>query len=258
MDAPLPGTVSARVSAAGASPGRPDPRVSVIVPTWNEASALPSLLESLRRQTVREFEVIVADSGSTDGTQQVAAAFDARFLPGQRKGPAEGRNRGARAARTDTLVFVDADCLLPPQLLESILSALDDPAVVGGATLFRPIDGTAAERTLFFLASAYQKAMNVWGYPHNAGFCFFFRGSAFQRLAGLREDLFLNETHDIALRSRSIGGFVNLPVYVATSTRRFRKHGFARTVLHEYLGSTLLYYVARHAPPASFQPEPVR
>ncbi|HYM40402.1 MAG TPA: glycosyltransferase [Thermoplasmata archaeon] len=234
------------------------PRLSVIIPTWNEASTLGSLLDSLRRQSVHDFEVIVADSGSTDGTEAVASSLRARYVPGERRGPAEGRNRGALQARSDVLVFVDADCILSSDVLERILVELRDPSVVGGATMYRPLDGTAGERCLFFLANAYQRAMIAWGFPHNAGFCFFFRRSAFERLGGMREDLFLNETHDIALRSRPLGRFVSLPVSVDTSMRRFRKNGFARTVLHEYLGSTILYYLARTPPPEAFRPEPVR
>lgn len=234
------------------------PRFSVIVPTWNEAETLPVLLESFRRQTVGDFEVLVSDSSSTDGTEEVARSFGATYLPGERKGPAEGRNRGAQKARARILVFVDADCVVAPDLLQRIGQALDDPSIVGGATMFRPAEGTVAERILFFFANAYQRAMIAWGFPHNAGFCFFFRRSAFQRLSGMREDLLLNETHDVALRSRTLGTFVSLPVYVSTSTRRFRKHGFARTVVLEYLGSTLLYYMTGRPPPAALRPAPVR
>ena len=240
------------------SVGRAPPRFSVIVPTWNEAQTLPALLESLRHQTVDEFEILVADSGSTDATEAVTRSYGARYLPGERKGPAEGRNRGAREAQAEILVFVDADCIVAPDLLERIGASLEDPSVVGGATLFRPADGTWGERALFFLANAYQRAMIAWGFPHNAGFCFFFRRSAFERLMGMREDLLLNETHDIALRSRTLGTFVSLSVQVSTSTRRFRKHGFARTVVVEYLGSTLVYYLSGQPPPPSLRPEPVR
>ena len=234
------------------------PSVSVIVPTWNEARSLPGLLDSIGRQTVRDFEIIVADSGSTDRTAEIASAFGARCIAGRRHGPAEGRNRGARQASGNTLVFVDADCVLPPDLFERILTTLDDSSVIGGATFYRPLDGTRTERSLFFLANAYQKAMTTCGFPHNAGFCFFFRRAAYERLGGLREDLFLNETHDIALRSRVLGRFVSVPVAVLTSPRRFRTNGFAKTVLYEYLGSTLLYYLARRAPPEAFRPKPVR
>jgi glycosyltransferase involved in cell wall biosynthesis len=234
------------------------PRISVIIPSWNEARTLPVLFGSLRRQTVQDFEVILADSGSTDDTLRVAASFGVRWSVGERKGPAEGRNRGARLARAEVLVFVDADCVLPPDVLEHLLTALADREVIGGATLFHPMEGTRPERLLFFLANAYQRATIAWGWPHNAGFCFFFRRNAFEQLGGMREDLLLNETHDIALRSRELGRFVSLSDVVDTSMRRFRGNGFAQTVLHEYLGSTLLYYVTGRQPTAVFRPEPVR
>ncbi len=230
----------------------------MIVPTWNEARYLPALLESLRRQTVPPHEMVIADSGSTDGTADVAASHGARYIPGERKGAAEGRNRGARAASGEVFLFVDADCVVPPDLVAQVAVALDDSQVIGGATMFLPLGGTLPERFLFFLANAFQRATIAWGLPHNAGFCFFFRRSAFERLHGLREELILNETHDIALRSRPLGRFVSLPVAVATSMRRFRRNGFAQTVVREYFESTILYYVTGRSPAERFHPRAVR
>ncbi len=232
--------------------------VSVVVPTLDEAKYVPALLESLRRQTVQSLEVLVADSGSSDGTGELAASAGARVLAGERRGPGEGRNRGARAARGEILLFADADCVLPPTLIESVLAALSAPDVVGGATAFMPQDGTALDRLLFGLANAYQRAMTECGFPHNAGYCFFFRRDAFEELGGIREDMLLNETHDLALRSRRLGRFVYLPTVVLTSMRRFRKYGYARTILREYVASTLLYYVTGRTPSESFRPKPAR
>jgi glycosyltransferase involved in cell wall biosynthesis len=232
--------------------------VSVVVPTWNEARYVPELLDSLRRQTVPPLEILVADSGSTDGTAEVAAARGARVLPGERKGPGEGRNRGAKAAAGDVLLFADADCIAPPDLVEAVLAALGDPRVIGGATMFLPQDGNALDRLLFGFANAYQRAMTELGFPHNAGYCFFFRRASFERLGGIREDMLLNETHDVALRSRPLGRFVFLPIVVRTSMRRFRKHGYARTILREYVASTLLYYLTGRTPSGAFRPEPAR
>src|SRR6266511_3482136 len=106
------------------------PRISVIVPTWNEAKYLPALLASLQAQTAPPLEVIVADSGSTDGTPDLARAAGALVLEGGRKGPGEGRNRGARAARGDVLLFVDADCTVPPELLSAVEAALARPGAL--------------------------------------------------------------------------------------------------------------------------------
>ncbi len=234
------------------------PRISVVVPSWNEAESLPALLESVRRQSLPAFEVLVADSGSTDGTEGVVDRAGFRYLPGPRLGPGEGRNRGARAASGDVLLFVDADCRMPPDLLAGVARALEDATVIGGATRFLPEDGNVTERLLFFLANGYQSAMTMWGFPHNAGFCFFFRKASFERLGGIREDMLLNETHDIALRSRALGRFVNLPVAVSTSPRRFRQRGLSGTILHEYVGSTLVYYATGRTPATFFRPKPVR
>jgi glycosyltransferase involved in cell wall biosynthesis len=232
--------------------------VSVIVPTLNEAKYLPSLLGSLKRQSFTDFEVLIGDSGSTDGTQEVAAAAGARVLEGERKGPGEGRNRGARAAGGRVFLFLDADCVAPAGLFEAVLKALDDPQVIGGATSFTPLDGKRRDRLLFTLANLYQRVMTEWGFPHNAGYCFFFRREAFEKLGGIREDMLLNETHDIALRSREAGRFVFLPIEVQTSMRRFRTYGYARTIVLEYLASTLFYYVTKRTPPEAFSPKPAR
>ena len=232
--------------------------VSAVVPALDEAKYLPALLESLRRQTVPVSEVLVADSGSTDGTPEVCAAAGARVLSGERKGPGEGRNRGARAARGDVLLFMDADTVAAPDLVASVLAALRDPGVVGGATAFMPQDGTLLDRLLFGFANAYQRTMTELGFPHNAGYCFFFRRPSFEKLGGIREDMLLNETHDIALRSRALGRFVFLPVVVRTSMRRFRAHGYARTIVREYVASTLYYYVTGRTPSDRFRPKPAR
>jgi len=232
--------------------------VSVIVPTWNEAKYLPSLLASLGNQTKPPREILVADSGSTDGTDEVARAAGAIVLVGERRGPGEGRNRGAEAARENVLLFIDADCIAPPDLVEAVVAALDEPEVIGGAAGFLPVGGGPGERLLFALANGYQRAMTLWGFPHNAGYCFFFRRDAFRALKGLREDMPLNETHDLALRSRSVGRFVILPLAVFTSMRRFRSYGYARTILREYVPATLLYYATGRTSAERFRPAPAR
>jgi glycosyltransferase involved in cell wall biosynthesis len=245
-------------AASEARAARKASSVSVIVPTWNEADYLPRLLDSLRRQTRSPDEILIADSGSTDRTADVARAAGARVLEGPRKGPGEGRNRGARAAHGDVFLFLDADCQAPADLVATVLEALHDPEVIGGATGFAPEDANLAERILFALANGYQRAATLWGFPHNAGYCFFFRRPAFEALGGLREDMLLNETHDLALRSRSLGRFVILPISVRTSLRRFRAYGTLRTVLREYVASTVLYYATRRTSAERFRPAPAR
>ena len=84
-------------------------KASVIIPTLNESALLPGLLDRLDRQTFRDFEIIVADAGSTDGTRAICHARGVILTEGGM--PAVGRNRGAVMARGERLFFFDADVL---------------------------------------------------------------------------------------------------------------------------------------------------
>ncbi len=93
-------------------------RLSIIIPTLNEALALPLLLRDLAGLGTSA-EVIVCDGGSTDATCETAVANGARLLQVSR-GRAAQMRAGAQAARTDLLVFLHADTRVPPEALAAI------------------------------------------------------------------------------------------------------------------------------------------
>jgi glycosyltransferase involved in cell wall biosynthesis len=111
-------------------------RVSVIVPTFNGAWCLGQTLRSVQAQTLTDFEVIVIDDGSTDGTAQLArdvASADGRFrvLEQQNAGVAITRNRGIALAKGDYVAPLDQDDLWKPEFLAEAVKALDqNPAAV--------------------------------------------------------------------------------------------------------------------------------
>src|SRR2546427_13213414 len=85
------------------------PRISVIVPTWDEAKYLPGLFESLKHQTIPPDEVLVADSGSSVGTPEVARKAGAVVIEGERRDPGEGRKPGAPTSTAEVLIYAQAD-----------------------------------------------------------------------------------------------------------------------------------------------------
>jgi rSAM/selenodomain-associated transferase 2 len=106
-------------------------RVSVIIPTLDEAARLPALVAALRGESDL-VEIIVADGGSADGTAAVAENLGARLVRSAR-----GRGRqlraGAAAASGEILLFLHADSVFPTGGLAALAAALDrDPAVPGG------------------------------------------------------------------------------------------------------------------------------
>lgn len=98
------------------------PTVSVIIPTYNSAAFVAEAVESVRRQSFANIEIIVVDDGSTDDTARVlepyrrSGAVHYESQPNQ--GPSAARNAGIRAARGHFLAFLDADDTIPPHSVE--------------------------------------------------------------------------------------------------------------------------------------------
>ena len=115
------------------------PRVSFIIPAFNEERALPSCLDSILalKGTGASFEVIVVDNNSTDQTVKVAEASGARVVPWAVQGIAAARNAGAVQAKGDLLAFIDADGRVSRGWLEAALSEISRSSVVTGWNYFR-------------------------------------------------------------------------------------------------------------------------
>jgi glycosyltransferase involved in cell wall biosynthesis len=110
------------------------PLVSVIIPTYNYAGYIADALESILAQTVRDFEVLVVDDGSTDNTREVVGRFtDARvrLLRKENGGTASARNAGRKVARGAYIAWLDADDLWRPVFLERMLTVLEAEPEVG-------------------------------------------------------------------------------------------------------------------------------
>jgi GT2 family glycosyltransferase len=115
--------------------------VSVIVAVRNGGAELALLLDRLHAQTLprTDFEVIVADDGSTDGaTDGLGGDGWLVVSAGPPRNPYHARNRAAALARGHVLAFTDADCLPEPDWLERGLAALEHADVVGGVVRFVP------------------------------------------------------------------------------------------------------------------------
>ena len=106
-----------------------EPVLSIIVPVRDGAATLGAALLALGSAGA-DAELIVCDDGSRDGSARIAAAHGARVLGHDAStGPAEARNRGARAARGSILVFVDADVRVRADTLGLLRRELDEPQV---------------------------------------------------------------------------------------------------------------------------------
>ncbi len=103
--------------------------ISVIIPTYNEESVIVECLSSLDRQSIKDFEVIVVDDGSTDNTvekirQLNILNYKLTITKGKHAGPGAARNEGSKQAKGNILVFVDADMTFDMSFLEKLIEPI--------------------------------------------------------------------------------------------------------------------------------------
>lgn len=104
------------------------PKVSVIIPTFNNALFISEAIESVIKQTFTDFEVIVVDDGSTDNTKEVLSRYTdtrIRYIYQENKGPSVARNNGVRTAVGEYIAFLDSDDLCLPERLAIQISFLE-------------------------------------------------------------------------------------------------------------------------------------
>ena len=204
-------------------------KLSIIIPTLNEASYLPQLLRALRNQTRVPDEIIIADAGSIDGTAGLARASGVIVVPGGR--PSAGRNAGAKAATGDIFLFLDADVLPAPDFIER---ALDKFRTAGGGIascfIYTP-NPKRSDRIFIELSNSCMWAVRRIA-PHAPGFCIFVDRQIYHLIGGFDESLILSEDHDFVRRASKYCTFhILAPLRIPVSFRRIEKEGFGMLML---------------------------
>lgn len=105
------------------------PYFSIIVPVYNRIGEVEDLLESLSRQSSKEFEVVLVEDGSTERCGEVAAKYsgviDVKYFYKENEGRSIARNYGMERASGEYFLFFDSDCVIPPQYVETLRAALN-------------------------------------------------------------------------------------------------------------------------------------
>ena len=199
-------------------------RVSVIIPTLNEAHNIEALLESLRllEPTV---EIIVVDGGSTDGTVDAAERAGAKLLV-TRPGRAGQMNAGAAAATGGILLFLHADTRLVPDYSAFVRHTLRRHGVVAGAFRFKLDASGSGYRLLEKLANWRSRVLQM-PYGDQA---LFITARIFRSLGGF-PDMPIMEDFEMARRLKRRGRIALAPRPATTSARRWRERGPLKTTL---------------------------
>lgn len=245
------------------------PEFSIIIPVYNRPDEVADLLDSLEKQTVRNFEVVLVEDGSTVPCRQQAdkalgRGLEVKYFAKDNEGRSIARNYGMERASGSYFVFFDSDCVIPPSYFETLARALS-------ATPLDCFGGPDAAHESF---SDTQKAINfaMTSFLTTGGirggkvqlekfvprtFNMGFSRRVYERVGGFRE--MFSEDIDMSTRIRrdgfSIGLLRDVPVWhkrrgnLGKFFRQVYVFGMSRITLHLLYPSSLMLV---HTLPAVF------
>jgi glycosyltransferase involved in cell wall biosynthesis len=207
-----------------------DPFVSVIIPTLNEEKYIQVALNALKNQDYKgKYEIIISDGGSKDSTLKIARKYADKIVVTKNKGPASGRNAGAKAASGDILLFIDADTLLLFNGLTEIVKAFKNGVIVGATCPVIPLSHQAKDFAIYWFYTQFAKTSIKFKRVHIAGICCAYKKKAFEEAGGFDEGLIFSEDMDFSRRISKLGDVAFTDKTIAlTSTRRFERWGRTR------------------------------
>jgi len=221
-------------------------KFSVVVPAYNEEKYIQRTLEALTKQTFSDFEVIVKDGKSQDQTVAIAKRFAARVVSTKDRSAADARNQGARHAKGEILVFIDADTPIPPEALERFSKVMSTEGIIGVSCRKVPQSVRILDRFFYEFTnfSTYISCMFRQGGAH--GNCMLIRRSVFERVGGFNPNVIVAEEQELIRRALSFGRYrFLLDFYVLENPRRLKRWGRLRLYLVWFKGMFTSFWAGR-------------
>lgn len=190
---------------------------SIVIPAYNEEGWLPATLDTLRQAMEKislRGEIIVTDNNSTDATADVARRHGVHVVYEAINQISRARNTGAREAQGRYLVFVDADTLVSPELLDTALQNLESERCIGGGAVAHFEE--ERYKAVHFVVGCWNllsRSLRL------AAGCFFYcRKDAFEQAGGFSEAVYASEEIWLSKKLGRIG----------------RKQGRKFCIIHQY------------------------
>jgi glycosyltransferase involved in cell wall biosynthesis len=198
--------------------------IAVVIPTRNEIDYLPRLVECLDRQTWDQFDIIVADNFSEDGTREYCRKTGLFMVNGGH--PSAARNVGAKLASTDWVLFLDADILINDDFVERAVDRAQYHQAEVASFAFELITDELVIKLIEKLAVWYFVCTSVAGFSHGLGGALLVKKTAHESVNGFDESITVAGDQDYIHRLAKSHKYCFLTEpRVKVSARRFGKEG---------------------------------
>lgn len=198
--------------------------ISVVIPTYNEAACIRSTIRTLWEHDTATLirQIIISDSGSTDGTVEAAKAEGVEVVRSPQKGRSAQMNYGASLASGELLYFLHADTLPPKGFTQDMLHAVQSGFAAGCYRLSFDYDHW------FLKANCWFTRFDVDAIRFGDQSLFVTR-QAFQAAGGFCEQHVVLEDQHLVKKLKKRGRFAVLKRSVVTSARKYRENGVYKT-----------------------------
>ena len=222
-------------------------KFSICIPTLNEEKYIGGILNCLREQTFKDFEVIVVDGKSKDMTKdevmKFSNYFSLRFLEAPKRGVSFQRNYAAKMAKNEYVIFFDADVKIENDFLEKINEHLEKENIDILTTWNKPISDKPVDEFIYLFVNIFMLELIKKKSPGAVGVFICVKKSSFEKIGGFRESVCFGEDYDLAKRLHESGftyALLRKPK-VNVSVRRFDKEGRLNMIVKNLRAAA--YYV---------------
>ncbi len=216
---------------------------SIIIPTLNEEKSLPKLLNNLKDQKDKNFEVIVVDGASTDSTKKKALVFNQnfplKFYVHEKKNVSFQRNFGAKVSTGTYLIFLDADAGVKANFTHNLKQIIIKRKGLVFIPYIIPDQNDSQTKLIFKVANFLIEFSQNLGKPFSASGNMIWEKKFFETVGGFDESLYLAEDHKIIQDAYSWGVKTKFlhKIKVKFSLRRMRREG-QLAMFYKYLIAT--------------------
>lgn len=229
--------------------------ISIIIPTLNEEKLLAGMLQQFTPDLTARYgiELIVSDGGSTDATIAIAKRYSHILIEnteGVKQTISLGRNIGAKKARGDVLVFLNADTLVkdPDRFFRRLLEEINGDGIVAVTCSVEVYP--EERRTSDWLYHGFYNwlfyMMNQVGMGMGRGECHVMKRETFDRVGGYAAHIAAGEDYDLFRRLESLGRIKFLKdVVVYESPRRYRRYGYLLVTASWFMNFLAVFFLRR-------------